>query len=501
MNFTYFIFFVVIVIGTLVITHWAAERSRTAHQFYVAAGSLTGMQNGMAIAGDFISAASFLGITGLIALYGYDGFLYASGFLISYVILILLIVEPVHRLGTYSVADVISARFPGNRMRAVVSISGISISILYMIPQLVASGLLIRLLLGVDFRVSVVIIGILMTVYVAFGGMVATSWVQIIKTVLLMGGTLLVVFILLSWMNWNFFDLINQAVEQSPHGTAYFYPGNLFTHPIEKVSLTLTLLLGTSGLPHILIRFLTVKNAKQARLSAMSASWIIGIFYIMTLILGVGTIALVGSEALTQVDQSGNLAALLLAEAVGGDFLIAFVMAVAFATIIAVVTGLIFAATSSFAHDIYFHLWKKEKVEEKKQLQVARRVAVVIGIVSILLSIEMEHSNVAFLVSSTFAIAASTLFPLLIYTIYWKRFNRKGAYATLLIGFFTSIALVVTGPEGFGISPLANPGIITIPAGFVGGIIGSLIGKEEEQGYQHLLVRLYREKQEAVSHD
>ncbi|WP_163583093.1 cation acetate symporter [Gracilibacillus saliphilus] len=501
MNFTYFIFFVVIVIGTLVITHWAAERSRTAHQFYVAAGSLSGMQNGMAIAGDFISAASFLGITGLIALYGYDGFLYATGFLISYVILLLLIVEPIHRLGTYSVADVVAARFPGNRMRAAVAISGICISVLYMIPQLVASGLLIRLLLGVDFRVAVSIIGVLMTVYVAFGGMLATSWVQIIKTVLLMCGTLLVVFILLSWLNWDFFGLIADAIEQSPHGESFFYPGNLFTNSIDKISLTLTLMLGTSGLPHILIRFLTVNNAKEARVSAMSASWIIGLFYIMTLILGVGTIALVGSETLIQADSSGNLAALLLAEAVGGDFLIAFVMAVAFATIIAVVTGLIFAATSSFAHDIYYHLWKKKRVEEKKQLQVARMVAVVIGILSILLSIGMEESNVAFLVSITFAIAASTLFPLLILTFYWRRFNRIGGYTTLLCGFLTSIILVVLGPEGIGILPLSNPGILSIPAGFVGGVIGAMAGKKDEKSYEDLFLKLYSDKQEAVSHD
>lgn len=501
MNFTYFIFFVVIVIGTLVITHWAAERSRTAHQFYVAAGSLSGMQNGMAIAGDFISAASFLGITGLIALYGYDGFLYATGFLVSYVILLLLIVEPIHRLGTYSIADVVTTRFPGNKMRAAVAISGICISVLYMIPQLVASGLLIRLLLGVDFRVAVCIIGVLMTVYVAFGGMLATSWVQIIKTVLLMGGTLLVVFILLSWLNWDFFSLINEAALQSPYGTAFFQPGNLFTHPVEKVSLTITLMLGTSGLPHILLRFLTVKNAKQARLSAMSASWIIGLFYLMTLILGVGTIALVGSETLVEADASGNLSALLLAEAVGGDFLIAFVMAVAFATIIAVVTGLVFAATSSFAHDIYFHLWKKNKVDEKKQLQVARIIAGVIGILSILLSIEMEESNVAFLVSITFAVAASTLFPLLILTFYWKRYNAVGAYTTLLTGFLLSLILVVLGPEGYGLFPLANPGILSIPAGFAGGVIGALVAKKDEKSYQDLLIKMSREKQEVASYD
>ncbi|SER60876.1 cation/acetate symporter [Gracilibacillus ureilyticus] len=475
MNFTYFIFFVVMVIGTLVITHWAAQRSKTASQFFVASGSLSGMQNGMAIAGDFISAASFLGITGLIALYGYDGFLYAAGFLISYVILLLFIVEPVHRMGTYTVADAVIARFPGNNMRAAVAVSGILISILYMIPQLVASGVLIRLLLGVDYRISVVIIGVLMTVYVAFGGMIATSWVQIIKTVLLMSGTILLVFILLSRMNWDLSSLVDEAVSQSPFEGSYLYPGNMFKNPLEKLSLMLTLILGTSGLPHILIRFLTVNNATQARLSAMSASWIIGLFYLMTLILGIGTAALVENEMLIQSDPSGNLAALLLAEAVGGDFLIAFVMAVAFATIIAVVTGLIFAATSSFSHDLYYHVWKKGKVKDKQQLFVAKIVAGLIGIISILLSIEMDGSNVAFLVSITFAIAASTLFPLLFLTFYWKHFNRVGAYSTLLSGFLVSSILIFTGSEGAGLIPLSNPGIISIPAGFAGGMIGSII--------------------------
>ncbi|MDX8047556.1 cation acetate symporter [Gracilibacillus sp. S3-1-1] len=501
MNVTYFIFFIVIVIGTLVITHWAAERSKTAHQFYVAAGSLSGMQNGMAIAGDFISAASFLGITGLVAFYGYDGFLYATGFLMSYVILSLLIVEPIHRLGTYSVADVIAARFPSNKMRAVVAISGICISVLYMIPQLVASGLLIRLLLGVDFKIAVCVIGILMTVYVVFGGMLATSWVQIIKTVLLMGGTLLVVFIVLSWVEWDFVGLMNEAIQQSPYGTSYFQPGNLFKHPIEKVSLILTLILGTSGLPHILLRFLTVKNTKQARLSAMSASWIIGLFYLMTLILGIGTIALVESEVLLQADASGNLAALLLAEVVGGDFLIAFVMAVAFATIIAVVTGLVFAATSSFAHDIYFYLWKQKRVDEKKQLQIARMVAGMIGILSILISMKMETSNVAFLVSLTFAIAASTLFPLLVLTFYWERYNAVGAYTTIITGFIVSLTLVVIGSEGYGLVQLANPGILSIPASFAGGVIGTITGKKDEHSYQHLLRKMYSEKQEAAPYD
>ncbi|SES90938.1 cation/acetate symporter [Oceanobacillus limi] len=492
MNVTYFIFFLAIVVGTLIITHWAAERSKTTHQFYVASGSLTGFQNGMAIAGDFISAASFLGIAGLIAFYGYDGFLYATGFLVSYIILLFLIAEPVHYLGKYTIGDVIAARFPGRTMRLLVAAIGILISILYLIPQLVASGLLIRLLLGVDYAASVWIIGILMTIYVVFGGMVATSWVQIIKTVLLMSGTILLVFILLSWINWDFSFLWDQAAKQSPLGEQFFHPGNLFDHPVETFSLTLSLILGTSGLPHILIRFLTVKNAAGARVSAMSATWIIGCFYLMTLVLGIGAVALVGWDQLVQADSSGNLAALLLAEVLGGDFLVAFVMAVAFATIIAVVTGLIFAATSSLAHDIYFHTIKKKQVDEKEQLFVARLTAVFVGFLSIFLSIGMEESNVAFLVSLTFSVAAATIFPLLLFTFYWKRFNRVGAYSGLLTGFFVSVLLVGLGPEGLSVLSLYNPGIVAIPSGFLGAIVGTLVTKKtSDDRFEELTVRVH----------
>ncbi|MUK87548.1 sodium/solute symporter [Ornithinibacillus sp. L9] len=492
MNLTYFIFFLAIVIGTLIITHWAAERSKTTDQFYVAAGSLSGIQNGLAIAGDYISAASFLGITGLVAFYGYDGFLYAAGFLVSYVILLLLIAEPVHHLGTYSIGDVIAVRFSGRRMRFAVATTGIIISILYLIPQLVASGLLIRLLLGVDYAASVWIIGTLMTIYVVFGGMVATSWVQIIKTVLLMSGTLLLLFILLSWVKWDIPFLYDQAKKESPLGEQFFLPGNLFEQPIEMLSLTLSLVLGTSGLPHILIRFLTVKNAKNARLSAMSATWLIGFFYLMTLILGVGVIGLVGWDSLANSDPGGNLAIFLLADVLGGDFLVAFVLAVAFATIIAVVTGLIFAATSAFAHDIYFHYFMKKKVSERKQLFVARLTAVVIGFIAIGLSIGLEDSNVAYLVSITFSVAASTIFPLLLLTFYWKRFNRVGAYAVLSVGFLISLLLVVIGPEGFHIISLYNPGIIAIPLGFIAAIVVSYFYRNGDQGkYKEMIVKIH----------
>ncbi|WP_017185930.1 solute symporter family protein [Alkalibacillus haloalkaliphilus] len=501
MNITYLVFFIIILIGTLVITHWAAEKSRTANQFYVVSGSLTGFQNGLAIAGDYISAASFLGIIGLIAFYGYDGFLYGTGFLISYVFLLLWVAEPIKRLGTYSIADVVTERFSKRGIRLIVATTGILISILYMIPQLVASGLLITLLLGVDYTISVWVIGVFMTLYVAFGGMVATSWVQIIKTVLLMGGTLLVVFISLSWFDWDLSGLMYEAKNQSFYSDSFFYPGHLFNQPVEKVSLMLSLILGTSGLPHILLRFLTVKNAKEARLSAMSATWVIGLFYLMALVLGVSTVAVVGWEQLFEADPSGNLSALLLAEVVGGDFLVAFVMAVAFATIVAVVTGLVFAATSAFSYDIYYHLWKGKNVNEKQQLRVARIVAVVIGIISINLSIGMQGVNVAFLVSMTFAIAASTVFPLLIMTFYWKRYSYIGAYATVITGGLMSFLLILVGSEGVGLISLSNPAIISVPLSFIAGIISSLLYRTDSETDDLFMIRVHLDDQGVPPND
>ncbi|MCT2537838.1 cation acetate symporter [Aquibacillus koreensis] len=492
MNLTYFIFFLVIVVGTLIITHWAAGRSNTTHQFYVASGSLTGFQNGMAIAGDYISSASFLGIAGLIAFHGYDGFIYATGFLVSYVILLFLIAEPVRNLGTYTLGDVVAQRFPGDEMRLAVAISAILISLLYMIPQLVASGLLIHILLGVDYTVAVWIIGILMTLYVVFGGMFATSWVQIIKTVLLMSGTILLLLILFSRVNWDIGLLLGQTVEQSPLGQQFFFPGNLFDSPLESMSLMLALVLGTAGLPHILIRMFTVNNVRGARLSVLTASWIIGVFYLMTLILGIGAIGFVGWDRLIAIDPSGNMSSLLLAEVLGGDFLVAFVTAVAFATIIAVVTGLVFAATSTFSHDIYFHIFKKGKAGEGKQLRVARIAAIAMGGLSILLSLGMKDSNVAFLVSFMFATAASTIMPLLILTFYWKRFNKVGAITGLATGFIAVLLLFLLGPEGYDVISLYNPGIISIPLGFFSAIIGAMCTKKDQsKQFEDLQVQIH----------
>lgn len=491
MNFTYFIFFVCIVVCTLIITYWAARKSKTTIQFYTAAGSLTGVQNGMAIAGDYISAASFLGIIGQIALYGFDGFLYSVGFLVSYLVVLLFVAEPVHHLGKFSLADVIVARFPNQHIRWIIALGSLIISVFYMIPQLVASGLLIRLLLDIDYTTSVLIIGSLMTIYVVFGGMIATSWVQIVKTVLLLSSTFLLSLIVFSFYSWNMTDLIAEVKLGTPLGEQFFLPGHLLQSPLEMFSLYLALLLGTAGLPHILIRFFTVKNGKEVRKSVLTASGIIGFFYLMTFVLALGAAAVIGYDTLIASDSTGNLAAPLLARALGGDFLLAFVSAVAFTTVVAVVAGLVISATTAFSHDIYHHIIKKGNTTEKEQLKAAQWSAFGIGIISTLFALGLKDINVTFLVSLTFIVAASSIFPVLIFTIYWRRFSQTGAIIGMLAGLFSSMILLLIGPHIMNVEngwilrdpviSLFNPGIITIPIGFLSAIIGSYLFPDEDE--------------------
>lgn len=491
MNLTYFLFFICIIICTLIITYWAAKRSKTTQRFYTAAGSLTGIQNGMAIAGDFISAASFLGIVGAIALNGYDGFLYSIGFLVSYLVVMFLIAEPVHHLGHYSLGDVICKRFPDQVVRGMMAFGTFMISLLYMIPQLVASGLLIRLLLNIDYSISVLIIGGLMTVYVVFGGMMATSWVQIVKTIVLMSGTFLLSLIVFSRFSWNIPVMLSAVKRGTPLGEQFYLPGHLFEQPLELMSLQLALILGTAGLPHILIRLFTVRNTMEVRRSLLSATWIIGLFYMMTLVLGLGTVALLGYDTLISADSTGNLAAPLLAREVGGDFLLAFISAIAFTTIVAVVAGLVISATTAFSHDVYHHILKKGKSTEKEQLHAARWTAFGIGMISTLFALRLENINVTFLVSLTFIVAASSIFPVLLCTIYWKRFTKYGAMIGMGSGLIASLILVMIGPhimhpDGGWINHepifmLYNPGVVAIPIGFLGAILGSLFTQKQVQ--------------------
>lgn len=494
-------FFAAIVGLTLVVTYWASKRTNSASEFYTAGGGLTGWQNGIAIAGDYLSAASFLGIAGAIALNGFDGFFYSIGYLVAYLVVLYMVAEPLRNLGKYTLADMITARFEQQKIRATAAISTLTIVLFYMIAQLVGAGALIQLLLGIDYWIAVLIVGVMMTTYVLFGGMAATSWVQIIKAVLLMIGTIIISFLVLLKFDFNILNMFSEMKTVTPSGENFLHPGVKYTNGIDTVSMMIALVFGTAGLPHILMRFFTVKDAKTARSSVVYATWIVGIFYILTIFLGFGAAAFVGSNDIIAANAAGNMAAPLLAQALGGDLLMSFVSAVAFATILAVVAGLVLSGASAFAHDIYGQIIKKGNVTEKEQMAAARYASIGVSIVSILLALFAQSMNVAFLVSLAFCIAASANLPVILYTIYWKRFNTTGAISAMLTGLISALVLValspnVWGPEGTAIFvgtalfPLTNPAIISVPAGFIAGFIGSIISeKADERKYAEVTVK------------
>jgi cation/acetate symporter len=502
MNGTAFSLFLAIVALTLVITYFASKKTKTTSDFYTADGGLTGMQNGLAIAGDYMSAASFLGIAGSIALAGFDGFFYSIGFLVAYLVVLYLVAEPLRNLGKYTMADMIAARFNDNKVRGVAALNTMAISTFYMVAQLVGAGALIKLLLGIDYIYSVLIVGVLMTVYVVFGGMTATSWVQIVKAVLLMIGTFIISVMVFAKFGFSFTEMFSQVKAATPLGESFLNPGNKFKDPLDTISLNLALVLGTAGLPHILIRFFTVKDAPTARKSVVYATWLIGAFYIMTIFLGFGAAAFVGQDNIVAANAAGNMAAPLLAQVLGGEFLFAFVSAVAFATILAVVAGLVLSAASAFAHDFYTHIVRKGKATEKEQMKAAKWASVGVAILSIILALFAQKLNVAFLVSLAFAVAASANLPIILLTIFWKRFNTAGAVTGMLVGLLSSLILVALSPSvwspvegaailtGEAIFPLANPGIISIPLGFLGAILGTMLSKPSDADkFNEILVK------------
>ncbi|MET3728565.1 cation/acetate symporter [Fictibacillus halophilus] len=502
MNGTAFSLFLGIVALTLVITYFASKKTKTTSDFYTADGGLTGMQNGLAIAGDYMSAASFLGIAGTIALSGFDGFFYSIGFLVAYLVVLFLVAEPLRNLGKYTMADMIAARFNDKKVRGVAALNTMAISTFYMVAQLVGAGALIKLLLGIEYIYSVLIVGVLMTVYVVFGGMTATSWVQIVKAILLMLGTFIISVMVFAKFGFSFTEMFNQVKNATPLGESFLNPGNKFKDPLDTISLNLALVLGTAGLPHILIRFFTVKDAPTARKSVVYATWLIGAFYIMTIFLGFGAAAFVGQDQIVAANAAGNMAAPLLAEVLGGEFLFAFVSAVAFATILAVVAGLVLSAASAFAHDFYTHIIRKGHASEKEQMKAAKWASVGVAIVSIILALFAQKLNVAFLVSLAFAVAASANLPIILLTIFWKRFNTAGAVTGMLVGLISSLVLVMISPSvwspvegaailtGEAIFPLANPGIVSIPLGFLGAIIGTMLSKPSDvDKFNEILVK------------
>lgn len=498
---TAFLLFLIIVLLTLVVTFYASKKTKTTSEFYTAGGGLTGMQNGLAIAGDYMSAASFLGIAGMIALFGFDGFFYSIGFLVAYLVVLYIVAEPMRNLGKYTMADMIAARFSKSRVRGVAALNTITISIFYMIAQLVGAGGLIKLLLGWDYTLSVLVVGVLMTVYVVFGGMTATSWVQIIKCILLMVGTFIISIMVFAKFGFSITGMFEQMKTATPLGEAFLNPGNKFKNGLDTISLNMALVLGTAGLPHILVRFFTVKDAPTARKSVVVATWVIGAFYILTLFLGFGAAAFVSQDTIVAENAAGNMAAPLLARALGGDLLFAFVAAVAFATILAVVAGLVLTAASAFAHDFYGSILRKGKASEKQQMVAAKLASVGVAILSILLALVAQKMNVAFLVSLAFAVAASANLPVLVFTVFWRRFNTAGAVTGMLVGLISSIVLVLISPNvwatdgsailnGEALFPLTNPGIISIPLGFLAAYVGTFFGKEKDTAkYNEIAVR------------
>ncbi|WP_283133221.1 solute symporter family protein [Rhizohabitans arisaemae] len=503
------ILFLLFVAGTLAITVWASRNTKNAADYYAGGRSFTGVQNGLAIGGDYMSAASFLGIAGIIALSGYDGFLYSIGFLVAWLVALLLVAELMRNSGKYTMADVLAFRMSPRPVRTAAGVSTITVSIFYLLAQMVGAGALVALLFGFtgDFAkgATIVLVGALMIVYVVVGGMKGTTWVQIVKAVLLMGGATLVTLLVLTRFGFNLSALLGDAAAQSGKGQAFLEPGQKYgteaqglAGKIDLVSLGLALVLGTAGLPHILIRFYTVPTAKDARKSVIWGIGIIGVFYLLTLVLGFGAAALVGGKAIAAQNAAGNTAAPQLAETVGrlifgevgGTILLAIIAAVAFATILAVVAGLTLASSSSFAHDLYAHVFKRGRVTEKEEINVARISAFVIGAVAIVLGIFAQKLNVAFLVALAFAVAASGNLPAILFSLFWRRFNTAGAVSAIYGGLVSAVALVIFSPvvsgtptalfpgADFAWFPLQNPGIVSIPLGFLAGWLGTVLSRE-----------------------
>jgi cation/acetate symporter len=463
-----------LVIGAILLATWvAARRVRSAADFYIAGQGVSGFQNGWAIAGDYLSAASFLGIAGLISLWGYDGFMYSLGWLLAYVSVLLLIAEPCRNIGRFTLADVLAYRNDPRASRIVGALSVITVSCFYLTAQMVGGGVLVRVLIGIDYEVSVIAVGVVVLAYVLFGGMVATTWVQIVRAMLLMLASF--VLVLMVWSQYGFFGEFFAQVagdakvqarvaailgERAAHmsaqelGRRFLEPGLLFSAPVDQLSLGIALVFGTAGLPHILMRFFTVPTAREARRSVVWAMAIIGAFYVLTLFLGLGAAIGVGHEAIRAVDAGGNMAAPLLAQALGGgadsllgNVMLAFVAAVAFATIVAVVAGLTLAAASAIAHDLYVGVVRHGHASAQSQLRAARIATVCVGLVAILIGIAAKGQNVAHLVALTFAVAASANFPCLVMTLYWRRCNTGGIVAGMLVGIVASIALVLVSPN------------------------------------------------------
>ena len=484
-------FFFVFIAITLGITWWAARKTRTTEDFYAAARSITAGQNGFALAGDYMSAASFLGIAGLVSTTGFDGLIYSTGWLVGWPVVLFLIAEPLRNLGKYTFADVVAMRLKQTPVRIAAAIGTLATVTFYLIAQMVGAGGLIKLMFGLSYETAIVIVGAAMIAYVLFGGMIATTWVQIVKAFLLLGGATILAGLVLARFGFSPVALFAAAAER--YGAAVLAPGKQVANPWDAVSLGMALMFGTAGLPHILMRFYTVPDAKAARTSVFYATGLIGFFYLMTFILGFGAMVLVGPDAIRAVDKGGNMAAPLLAETLGGTPFLGFIAAVAFATILAVVAGLTLSGAAALSHDLWVSVARKGVASAQEQLRVARIATVVLGIVAVTLGISFKGQNVAFMVSLAFAIAASSNFPALLLSIFWERATTAGVVSAMVLGTFATLVLIWLSPtiqvdilkhESAWFS-LKNPALVTIPLAFATGIVVSLLTSDPVARAKH----------------
>ena len=571
--------FLIIIGVTMCVVVWSAKRTKSASDFYTAGGGITGTQNGWAIAGDYMSAASFLGISGMISLYGYDGFMYSVGWLVAYITVLLIVAEPCRNAGRYTLGDILAFRTNPKPVRAVAAVSVVAVSTFYLTAQMVGAGKLMQLLLGINYKFAIIGVGILMVGYVVFGGMTATTWVQIIKAGLLMTGAAVLSVLVMLKSNMNPLQFFNEVatseriidhvkllpiyLKELDSGSAtldagqrFLEPGLFMTNPLDQISLGMALVLGTAGMPHILMRFFTVPTAQAARKSVIVAMFIIGLFYILTTLLGFGAALHLTPQGIQKVDAGGNMAAMMLAKSLGGDIspfvgdlLLAFLCAVAFATILAVVSGLVLAASAAIAHDIYVNVIKDGHADQHEQVLAARITSFVVGIMGIVIGIAAEKQNVAHLVALAFAVASSGNLPVVVLSLFWRKFNTAGVIAGLLVGTIASIGLVMVSPNmtypevvannakkaytkleadiaGGKIAPeamektlktieakkdeevknrggksmvglsapiftLKNPGILSIPLGFIAAILATLMfpSKKAEEMWDEIYVR------------
>ena len=506
------IMFFVFIVGTMGITKWAASKTKSASDFYTAGGGITGFQNGLAIAGDYMSAASFLGISGMIYLNGFDGLIYAIGFLVGWPIILFLMAEKLRNLGKFNFTDIAAFRLDDRKIRILAAFGSLTVVTFYLIAQMVGAGKLIEVLFHIPYGWAVALVGILMIIYVTFGGMLATTWVQIIKAILLLGGVTIMAVLVLATVNFSFTELATQAVDSHTKKEAILAPGGFVSDPVSSISLGLALMLGTAGLPHILMRFFTVGNAREARKSVVYATGFVGYFYLLIAVVGLGAIVFLNTQggAISEhySDIKGlliggaNMAAVHLAEATGGGLFLGFISAVSFATILAVVAGLALAASNSIAHDLYAIVIRKGQATDAEEMKVSRRTVIIVGIASILLGLAFENQNIAFMVGLAFAVAASANFPILILSIYWSKLTTRGAFIGGFVGLITAITLVVLSKTvwvdilGFesAIFPYTHPALFSVSAAFIAIYFFSITDKsaraeEDKSGFEAQRIR------------